>query len=340
MIRYPAEAAGVAFQEDPASGKLDEVIAREAQGEAGVLPLLQYALDLLYQTGGTDGLLTHEEYERVGRVSGAVAKKAEQTFENLSTEERDSLDSVLRGLVTLGEGEQEVATRKVARYEDLVRPLGAKGLVDAFLEARLFTGDQDPGGHPTVMVAHEALLRVWPRVVSWVRDNRDFLRQRARLGQALEQWKTRGQHEDYLLASGLPLAEAESLLKQHEAALREEEVAYIRASRVKAQRDELRRKKLRRVVVAALSLLTLALGFILYTTSEERRAAVAEVQDDYPDCQARVVGSGTSHRRREAVAVHDGAPARRFRGRSERRHAFSHPSTRNTPFTPFSRFMN
>ena len=84
MIRYPAEAAGVAFQEDPASGKLDEVIAREAQGEAGVLPLLQYALDVLYQTGGADGLLTHEEYERVGRVSGAVAKKAEQTFENLS----------------------------------------------------------------------------------------------------------------------------------------------------------------------------------------------------------------------------------------------------------------
>ena len=127
MIRYPAEAAGVAFQEDPASGKLDEVIAREAQGEAGALPLLQYALDLLYHTGGADGLLTHEEYERVGRVSGAVAKKAEQTFENLSTQERDSLDGILRGLVTLGEGEQEVATRKVARYEDLTRPLGREG---------------------------------------------------------------------------------------------------------------------------------------------------------------------------------------------------------------------
>ena len=261
MIRYPAEAAGVAFQEDPASGKLDEVIAREAQGEAGALPLLQYALDLLYHTGGADGVLTHEEYERVGRVSGAVANKAEQTFENLSTQERDSLDGVLRGLVTLGEGEQEVVTRKVARYEDLIRALGAKGLVDAFLEARLFTGDQDPAGHSTVMVAHEALLRVWPRVVTWVRDNRDFLRQRARLGQALEQWKTRNQHEDYLLARGLPLAEAESLLKQHEATLSEEEVAYIRASRARAQREELRRKKLRRAVMAGLSLLTLlALG--------------------------------------------------------------------------------
>ena len=252
MIRYPAEAAGVAFQEDPASGKLDEVIAREAQGEAGVLPLLQYALDLLYQTGGADGLLTHEEYEQVGRVSGAVAKKAEQTFDNLSVQERDSLDSVLRGLVTLGEGEQEVATRKVARYEDLIRALGAKGLVDAFLEARLFTGDQDAEGRSTVMVAHEALLRVWPRVVKWVRDNRDFLRQRARLGQALEQWKTRDRHEDYLLARGLPLAEAESLLKQHEAALGDEEVAYIRASRTKAKRDEHRRARVRRAVMGGI----------------------------------------------------------------------------------------
>ena len=139
-----------------------------------------------------------------------------------------------------------------------MRPLGAKGLIDAFLEARLFTGDQDAEGRSTVMVAHEALLRVWPRVVKWVRDNRDFLRQRARLGQALEQWKTRDRHEDYLLARGLPLAEAESLLKQHEAALSEEEVTYIRASRAKAQREELRRKKVRRAVVTGLSLLTLA----------------------------------------------------------------------------------
>jgi hypothetical protein len=257
MIRYPAEAAGVAFQEDSANGKLDEVIAREAQDEAGALPLLQYALDLLYQVGGADGLLTHDDYERVGRVSGAVAKKAEQTFENLSTQERDSLDGVLRGLVTLSEGEQEVATRKVARCEDLTRPSSAKGLVDAFLEARLFTGDRDADGGATVMVAHEALLRVWPRVVAWVRDNRSFLRQRARLGQALEQWKTQERHDDYLLAKGLPLAEAESLLRQHEDALSVEEVAFIRASQVRAQREELRRTKVRRAVMAGLSMLTL-----------------------------------------------------------------------------------
>jgi len=257
IIRYPAEAAGVAFQEDPASGKLNEVIAREAQGETGALPLLQYALDLLYNAGGADGLLTHEEYEHVGRVSGAVAKKAEQTFAGLSPQERDSLDGVLRGLITVGEGEQEVAARKVARYEDLSRLSGAKGLVDAFLEARLFTGDRDAAGYATVTVAHEALLRVWPRVVAWVRDNRDFLRKRARLGHTLEQWKTRDCHEDYVLAKGLPLVEAESLLRQHEDALSGEEAAFIRASQARAQREELRRKKLVRWAVMVLSLSTL-----------------------------------------------------------------------------------
>jgi hypothetical protein len=182
MIRYPAEAAGLVFQEDPVRGKLEEVIAREAQGQPGALPLLQYALDLLYHAGGADGLLTHEEYERVGRVTGAVAKKAEQTFAELSTQEMDSLDDVLRGLVTLGEGAEEVAVRKVARYEGLIRTPAAKGLVDAFQEARLFTGDQDAGGYATVTVAHEALLRVWPRVVAWIQANRAFLRQRTRLG--------------------------------------------------------------------------------------------------------------------------------------------------------------
>jgi hypothetical protein len=143
----------------------------------------------------------------------------------------------------------------VAQYEQLTRLPGAKGLVDAFLEARLFTGGRDAVGYATVMVAHEALLRVWQRVGAWVRDNRDFLRQRARLGQALEQWKTRDGHEDYLLARGLPLVEAESLLRQHGAALSGEEVAFIRASQVRAQREERRRTNVRRAVIAGLIML-------------------------------------------------------------------------------------
>jgi hypothetical protein len=110
-----------------------------------------------------------------------------------------------------------------------------------------------------------------------VRNNYDFLRQRARLGHALEQWKTRGRHEDYLLAQGLPLAEAESLLRQHENVLGAEEADFIRSSQLRAQREELRRTKARRAVMAGLSALSVlacgggAIAVVQWKTAKEAK---------------------------------------------------------------------
>ena len=80
MPRRAKARAGVAFEENAAKGKLEEVVAREAQNQPGALPLLEYALEMLYQEGHAGGLLTHEQYDKNGRVTGAVARKAEQTF--------------------------------------------------------------------------------------------------------------------------------------------------------------------------------------------------------------------------------------------------------------------
>jgi hypothetical protein len=53
IIRYPAEAAGAVFEEDPEKGRLDERIRDHALREPGGLPLLEYALDEFFRTGNT-----------------------------------------------------------------------------------------------------------------------------------------------------------------------------------------------------------------------------------------------------------------------------------------------
>jgi energy-coupling factor transporter ATP-binding protein EcfA2 len=63
MIRYPAEAAGVVFEEHPEKGPLGERIRDDALNEPGGLPLLEYALDELFRIGSADGVLSHADYE-------------------------------------------------------------------------------------------------------------------------------------------------------------------------------------------------------------------------------------------------------------------------------------
>jgi eukaryotic-like serine/threonine-protein kinase len=265
IIRYPAEAAGAVFEEDPEKGRLDERIRDDALREPGGLPLLEYALDELFRTGGADGVLSHAEYETLGGVEGALRKRAEDTFAGLPLLEREGLGPVLRQIVRLGSGDDETLTRRVAGYEAATAQPGARGLVEAFISARLLVADRDSTGARTLMVAHEALLRVWPEVGRWEKENRDFLRVRARLGEAMARWIECNQESDYLLAPGRPLAEAEELLQDYEASLDPEEENYIRASRAKLARAAGRR---RLVITGVITVLAVVAGAAIWQWRE------------------------------------------------------------------------
>ena len=69
-IEQPAAKHGVVFEE----GLVEEII-KDVQGQAGSLPLLQYALDLLWQTDNIeDRILNTETYRTLGGVRGALEK--------------------------------------------------------------------------------------------------------------------------------------------------------------------------------------------------------------------------------------------------------------------------
>jgi serine/threonine protein kinase/tetratricopeptide (TPR) repeat protein len=253
IIRYPAEAAGVVFEEDSEKGRLDERIRDDALKEPGGLPLLEYALDELFRMGSADGVLSHAEYEALGGVEGALRKRAEDAFAGLGPSEREALGPVLHQLVRLGSSDEETLARRVARYDTATEQPGAKGLVDAFVTARLLIADLDSRGDRSLTVAHEALFRVWPEISRWENENRDYLRVRARLGEAMARWIECNRQGDYLLAPGRPLAEAEDLLKNHETNLEPEEKSYILSSRARVARGMRRRRLVIAGVIAVLA---------------------------------------------------------------------------------------
>jgi serine/threonine protein kinase/tetratricopeptide (TPR) repeat protein len=253
MIRYPAEATGVVFEEHREKGPLGERIRDDALKEPGGLPLLEYALDELFRIGSADGVLSHADYEALGGVEGALRKRAEDAFGRLEPSEQAALGLVLHQVARLGSGDDETLTRRVASYETATAQPGARGLVDAFITARLLIADRDGAGNRTLTVAHEAWFRIWPEINRWEKENRDFLRVRARLGEAMARWIECNRQSDYLLAPGRPLAEAEELLKSYEASLEPEERSYILASRAMVARGVRRRRLIVAGVITALT---------------------------------------------------------------------------------------
>ncbi|WP_372625247.1 winged helix-turn-helix domain-containing protein [Arsukibacterium sp.] len=250
MIRLPALAAGLSFDNDPANAMgLDEILVQEAASNPDALPMLQYTLQQLYLQRSEDNTLLLSVYNTLGGIEGAIGKNAEQAIKGLSHAEQNALPQVLSLLVTLREDEQSITSRS-ARLQQLHTD-AERALVNTMIEQRLFVSNLQHG-EPSFSIAHEALLRRWPRATAWISEHFDSLSVKSRLLHLSQRWQSEQRNSAYLLVEGKPLQEA-LLLKQNRLfQLDPEEREFIQASSNKAR---LKRWS-RRATIAMLCLLT------------------------------------------------------------------------------------
>ena len=288
IIRLPAEAAGLRFEQERESGQhLDEALRDAAAATPESLPLLEHVLALLYEKQNVrgDDLLRWSDYREVGELKGALAKHAEAIFSTLRPHEQRAFPLVMRYLVTLSQGEEEVPNRRTVPYRDFIgleanEKAGAKGFVDLFIERRLLVVDTDPQGEVTVCVAHEALLREWQRVKEWLTENREFLRMRDRLDASLKLWLNRGKQRDDLLEPGLHLAEGEKLVKDSGASLSGQQADYVAASVAERDRRKHAHERIRYTVMAAIIALALVAGFQWLQAERQRQSAAQALKSE------------------------------------------------------------
>jgi len=277
LIEEPARLAGLVYEQRGDQSLADRIL-RDAAAHAELLPLLEYVLRELFEQRTAQRVLTWESYEKLGGVMGALATRAEDTFKALPAEAQNALGGLLKALVTLGRGDEEGGEQIVRQrvpQAGLTADPGSAKLVQALVAERLLTSTSDPAsGEAIITVVHESLLRVWPRAVAWITQNREFLRRRARLQEARRAWSTAGKHADYLL-HGLPLAEAEELLSKHD--LEPDDAEFVRISGKASRAAIQRRLRLRNTVIAALSVLTLiAAGIGIMAMGERTKARGAK----------------------------------------------------------------
>jgi WD40 repeat protein len=232
-VREPARMMGVRLEDG-----LEAAIVTAVVDQPGALPLLQYALTELFER--REGrLISRAAYERLGGVQGALGQRAEAVYAGLRASGQELARQLFLRLVTLGEGSEDTR-RRVLRAE-LEALTGAepawdgsaqvvKDVLDSFGAGRFLTFDHDPATRaPTVEVAHEALLREWPRLRGWLAANRDEVRQQRLLAQAAAEWQSAGRDPGFLLR-GARLDQFGGWAETPALALTEDERAFLEAS--------------------------------------------------------------------------------------------------------------
>lgn len=284
MIRRPAFAAGCSFDVDPVTQeRLDDRLRDATVNSPDALSLLQHTLQMLYAERTDRGLLTFAAYRDLGGLEGALARHAEAVFSRLESPVRHALDHILERLVRLDTTGNSILARPLLR--NALTTTDECRLVDAFVEDRLFVATLSADG-PAITVAHEALIRHWPRARAWVEENRRRLQARARLAENTHRWLAERRNPDLLLNRGLPLEESLDLYEHSGWTLESPEREYVQYS----LRRQTRHSRLRHGAVIMLLIFAVAATFmgiradrladVMARERDQSEALVAFILDD------------------------------------------------------------
>ena len=205
IIRGPARLAGLQLEDGLVEAMVADTVTRDA------LPLLAFTLRRLYDRCGKDGRLEIREYDELGRLEGAIRAEADRVLSEAqpSPEDLEALRAAFVPTMVRINAEGGYARRR-ARADEM--PPRAKTLLRRFIDARLLISDRDQDGEETVEVAHEALLRAWPQLSSWLAEDQDKLRLLESIHRAAEEWDGGGRPADLLVHRDGRLKDAEALV--------------------------------------------------------------------------------------------------------------------------------
>jgi hypothetical protein len=207
---------------------LVDLLLHEVGHEPGALPLLSHALLETWQRrrGRT---MTLSGYASSGGVRGAIAETAETVFADQFTHEQQAIARrIFLRLTELNDETSTADTRRRATIKELIlRPeeeVVTHGVLKALADARLITTSED-----SAEVAHEALIREWPTLRSWLEDNREGLRLHRHQTESAQEWQVMNREPD-LLYRGARLAQAREWAISHEDELNALELEFLTAS--------------------------------------------------------------------------------------------------------------
>ena len=253
----PARAVGLTV--DPV---LVERLLNDIGEDTGtLLPLLEFAIKELWRKRNGD-TMTAESYAGVEEFTKAIAARADEEVALLKVPNRyEVARRVLCRLVQVSPTTDEGSDTR-ARLPTATLTNDEKEVVLCLSRARLLTTNRDPAsGISTVEVAHEALIRHWPRLRAWIEQDHAFLLWRQRFNFFREEWLRLQRASENLLPDAM-LKEARQFERARPLEFDARESEYIASSSLVQSKTSRWRRGV--AAVAAVGLL-MAVGWWFWT---------------------------------------------------------------------------
>jgi class 3 adenylate cyclase/RecA/RadA recombinase len=268
VIEHPAQRVGLRVEDG-----LTDALLTDLGDEPGSLPLLSTALLELWQSRD-HGRLTLAAYRASGGVHAAVARLAETAYRGLDEDGQRIARSVFLRLAGPGEGEGVVRRRVPLSEFDTESDPETAAVIDALTNARMLSS-----GDGYVEVAHEALMREWPRLRAWLEEDSAGHQLRLHLTDAAREWDERGRPPDELYR-GARLAAALDWQPEHDHELNALERDFLAQSRLVSERQAERQRtinrRLRMLLAGATVFLVVAVGAGAFAAYQAQVAGEAE----------------------------------------------------------------
>ncbi|MFM6213376.1 MAG: WD40 repeat domain-containing protein, partial [Planktothrix sp.] len=271
IIEKPAQKLGVSFESGLVERILDDV-----DKEPGNLPLLEFALTELWSKR-KGKQLTHNAYQEIGAVSGALTGYADSQFSKLTEQQQQQVRRIFVQLVRPGAGTED--TRRVATKAELndtnwnlVKQLADARLVVTSRTVITWDNSQQQTlikEQETVEVVHEALIRNWGQLRQWMATDREFRTWQERLRTAMNYWQEKNRDQGLLLR-GAALVQASEQLQTRRDELSQDEQEYIQLS----QQDQ-KRQRQRTIGLLTAGFLTIS-GIAAVAVWQWQKALVGE----------------------------------------------------------------
>ncbi|WP_215159386.1 serine protease [Streptomyces sp. ISL-24] len=249
----------------------------------GALPMIEFVLAQLWERR-TNGLLTHCAYQEIGGVWGALSTYAEQRLAMVCRPGGRLDETAARRLfeqLAIPTGEAGYGLTSLA-LADL--PGDLRAAADILADSRLVVLGRDSAGQETVTLAHESLVRAWPRLRSWLDESRDFRAWQEQFRRRLGEWRD-GDRDPALLLQGRDLTTARVQAGKHSTRLTEREREFLAASQRRHRRGLVRS----RTAVGLVTALCVLAGLLILAVqrADDRQAAerdserLAALSDEY-----------------------------------------------------------
>ena len=230
VIRLPAERLRVRFDPPQVVAHMADAAAREP----GALPLLSDLLAdawrtmaMVEQTSGQPQGVLRIPFQIVD-IGAPLADKAERFFA-LHRDRQDDLRRLFTLKLALVPKQGDIVRRRARRAEcsDAEWAL-AEALADT--DWRLVTTSEE-NAQPVAEVAHEALLRHWPRAARWLDESREFLIWKGQFETERHAWEQAAEADQpRALLTGLRLDAASRWQRERPEDISAAETSFIAAS--------------------------------------------------------------------------------------------------------------